>query len=362
MVAIVNGTHRTEMVYNGAGQRVQIIEKENGSEVSNKRFVWVGTEIAEERDSSGANVIKRFYGQGLQQGGNSYFYARDHLGSVREMTDSAGTVQARYDFDPYGRRMKVSGSLETDVGFTGHYTHAPSGLNLTLYRAYDPELGRWLSRDPVGEPGSIVWFYKATKYQKALTRANRLMSRTQGSVHQGRIASVLNMSRSFRINSLKKRLMLRLQVPSESIGGVNLYQFCSGSPVNRYDPHGTQSEESGYPWVIPEAYELGADTGNPTQEIGTATYSCDLFEVDYDNWTCLYRCGTRIGSGTGDTPASLEGWEELPMPSDCDCEDPISFIFTFEEEMYTESQWERISREQPPPPDVQFEFGFENLF
>jgi len=31
------------------------------------------------------------------------------------------------------------------------FTHQPSGLYLTKFRAYDPFSGRWLSRDPVGE-------------------------------------------------------------------------------------------------------------------------------------------------------------------------------------------------------------------
>ncbi|WP_074986574.1 RHS repeat-associated core domain-containing protein [Pseudomonas citronellolis] len=33
--------------------------------------------------------------------------------------------------------------------------HQASGLYLALYRAYDPESGRWLSRDPIGERGGI---------------------------------------------------------------------------------------------------------------------------------------------------------------------------------------------------------------
>lgn len=36
-----------------------------------------------------------------------------------------------------------------------YYHHAPSGLQLALYRAYDPNLGRWLSEDPIGEEGGI---------------------------------------------------------------------------------------------------------------------------------------------------------------------------------------------------------------
>jgi RHS repeat-associated protein len=33
--------------------------------------------------------------------------------------------------------------------------HAPSGLYLTKYRAYEPQSGRWLSRDPIEEEGGI---------------------------------------------------------------------------------------------------------------------------------------------------------------------------------------------------------------
>jgi RHS repeat-associated protein len=35
------------------------------------------------------------------------------------------------------------------AGYTGHHEHRKSGLWLTWYRAYDPETGRWLSRDPL---------------------------------------------------------------------------------------------------------------------------------------------------------------------------------------------------------------------
>jgi RHS repeat-associated protein len=33
--------------------------------------------------------------------------------------------------------------------------HRSSGLNLTLFRAYDSDLGRWISRDPIGERGGL---------------------------------------------------------------------------------------------------------------------------------------------------------------------------------------------------------------
>lgn len=71
------------------------------------------------------------------------------------MTDATGTIRARYDYDPYGNVTKLSGNLDTDFAYTGHYYHAASGLHLAPYRGYDPRLGRWLSRDPIAEMGGI---------------------------------------------------------------------------------------------------------------------------------------------------------------------------------------------------------------
>ena len=159
LTAVTNGTHRSEFTYNGLSQRVKIVEKDNGSVTSTKQFVWCpgDAQPCEERDGSN-NVTKRFYPQGMQVGSTNYYYTRDHLGSVRELTDNSGVVQTRYDYDPYGRRTKLSGSLDADFGFTGHYYHQPSGLDLTLYRAYDADLGRWISRDPIGEAGGINFY------------------------------------------------------------------------------------------------------------------------------------------------------------------------------------------------------------
>jgi RHS repeat-associated protein len=139
------------------GRRVKIVEKNNGTITSTKQFVWCGKQICEERDGNNS-VTARFYGEGFIRyvpSAQPLFYTRDHLGSVREVTDSTGAVRARYDYDPYGRVMKVSGDLDSDFRYTGHYFHAPSGLHLAMYRAYDADLGSWLNRDPIGEEGGL---------------------------------------------------------------------------------------------------------------------------------------------------------------------------------------------------------------
>jgi RHS repeat-associated protein len=152
LAAVTAGNQRTEFAYDGLGRRTGIRLLVNGIEVSNRRFLWNGNDIAEERTVAGA-VAKRFFGQGmtLEAGPNagSYYYTRDHLGSIRELIDAGGTVRARYSYDPFGRRTRLAGDLDADFGFAQLFWSPEAGVNLTLFRAYDPGTGRWLSRDPL---------------------------------------------------------------------------------------------------------------------------------------------------------------------------------------------------------------------
>jgi RHS repeat-associated protein len=150
-----SGGATSNFAYDGLSRRVSIIEKNSGGTVtSTKNYLWIGSEIAEERDASNT-VTKRFFSQGEQQSGTNYYYTRDHLGSVREMCSSTGSIVARYGYDPYGRTTLVSGSNLATFQYTGDYAHQASGLSLTYFRAYDPNTGRWLSRDPLEEEAGI---------------------------------------------------------------------------------------------------------------------------------------------------------------------------------------------------------------
>jgi RHS repeat-associated protein len=150
LISITGPTNQSLFTFDGLGRRMQIIEKTNGVAYITNKFVWDNMELCQQRNSANG-IIKQFIGDGEQISGTNYFFTYDHLGNVREMVDSSGTVQARYDYDPYGRRTKISGSLDADFAYAGYYYHSASGLYLTLYRAYDADLGRWLSRDPIGD-------------------------------------------------------------------------------------------------------------------------------------------------------------------------------------------------------------------
>ena len=83
--------------YDGMSRRTKITELTNGTVTSKKLYWWLGGTIVCERDGlvSGFPITKRYFGQGLVQGVTKLFYTFDHLGSVRELVDDAGTVQQR---------------------------------------------------------------------------------------------------------------------------------------------------------------------------------------------------------------------------------------------------------------------------
>ena len=150
--------NRTEFAYDGLGRIVLVLERTKSAVIKTRRFVWIGNRIAQERDENDV-LVRRYFAEGEQRTTRAergdYYYALDHLGSIREVTDKLGTVQARYDYDPSGKRTKMTGQLDFDLGYAGYFHHEPSGLDFARHRAYDSILGRWISRDPIAERGGL---------------------------------------------------------------------------------------------------------------------------------------------------------------------------------------------------------------
>lgn len=144
---------RTEFAYDGLSRRVQMLEK-NGSGLVQRtsKFVWDGQTIAEERDATNV-VVKRFLPEGVQivanaTPNNKLFYSRDHLGSVRGLTNETGAILSTLDYDAYGGLSRPP--VPSITGFTGgpvltglisRITHASAGtFDLTLARSGSPTI------------------------------------------------------------------------------------------------------------------------------------------------------------------------------------------------------------------------------
>jgi len=150
-----NPATRSEFGYDALGRRIGLQDQSNGVLTQDLRLVYCGTTLCGKQDNLTGNAT-RYYGDGESRDGTGFYYHRDHLGSVRAVTDAAGSLKADYSYDPYGRRTVLSGSAaDSDFGYTGHFMHQASGLALASYRAYDADIGRWISRDPIGERGGV---------------------------------------------------------------------------------------------------------------------------------------------------------------------------------------------------------------
>jgi len=162
---IGDATRFIKITYPGSGNNSQFVpdpygtiakiqEYSGGALINTRQFVWSGDSICESRDAS-SSVSARYFEYGQTIGSTAYFYTKDSLNSVREMVDTSANIQAEYGYDPFGRISLFLGSLSSDFRYAGYYFHAPSGLSLTLKRAYSSSQGRWISRDPLEEEGGV---------------------------------------------------------------------------------------------------------------------------------------------------------------------------------------------------------------
>jgi RHS repeat-associated protein len=150
-----NPATRSDLAYDAISRRIGIKDRNNGTTTKDARLIYCGTTLCAEHDYL-TNSFTRYYDDGAALDGEGVYYHRDHLGSVRGVTDAEGAVKATYAYDPYGRRTTLTGKVtDSAFGYTGHYVHSATGLALAPYRAYDAGIGRWISRDPIGEEGGI---------------------------------------------------------------------------------------------------------------------------------------------------------------------------------------------------------------
>jgi RHS repeat-associated protein len=85
------------------------------------------------------------------------FAVYDANGNVTEYVNASGATVAHYEYDPFGGISRQTGALADEFPhrFSTKYLDSETGLVYYGYRYYSPELGRWLSRDPLADHASL---------------------------------------------------------------------------------------------------------------------------------------------------------------------------------------------------------------
>lgn len=125
-------------------------------------FLYSGQlRIVAELDSAGAMVSRFVYGSKqnvpdyMVKDGTTYRILSDQVGSVRLVVNATtGAIAQRIDYDAFGNPTYVTGLPNFQpFGFAGGLTDADTGLVRFGARDYDPSVGRWTSKDPIGFEG-----------------------------------------------------------------------------------------------------------------------------------------------------------------------------------------------------------------
>jgi RHS repeat-associated protein len=81
----------------------------------------------------------------------------DQIGTPQEVTDKDGELLWSGQYDAWGkvRRDGTAPRIEQPLRFAGQYADAGTGLHYNTFRYYDPDVGRFISQDPIGLHGGI---------------------------------------------------------------------------------------------------------------------------------------------------------------------------------------------------------------
>ncbi len=140
--------------YDALGRR---ISRSSNSATAN--FLYDGIDVVRDVASGSAATIDYLNGLGpdtkLSQKSastGSMYFLSDHLGSTADLANQAGNVIEHQQYEPYG---DGPGSALTRYGYTGRERDSETGLIYYRARWYDPQQGRFISEDPLGNRGGL---------------------------------------------------------------------------------------------------------------------------------------------------------------------------------------------------------------
>ena len=152
--------------YDPMGRRIQKQHIDQTGAITTRRYIYDNEDILYILD--GQNNILTEFSHGteidepisLRRDGTTYNYHADLLGSIVAISDDQGILIQRYSYNAFGEIISVQdpGFIQP-YGFTGREFDQESGLYYYRERYYDPVIGKFISKDPIGLEGGDLNFY-----------------------------------------------------------------------------------------------------------------------------------------------------------------------------------------------------------
>jgi RHS repeat-associated protein len=176
------GKRRLDFTYDHQSRRIQkLVSTHSGSSYvaqSTNRFIYDGWNLLAALSPQAAVIQSFIWGldlSGSEQGAggvcgllavmdasainnqpSTHFTAFDGNGNVSVLVAAAsGTISAQYEYGPFSEGVRLTGPMAkaNKFRFSTKYQDDESDQLYYGYRSYNPASGRWLNRDPLGEPG-----------------------------------------------------------------------------------------------------------------------------------------------------------------------------------------------------------------
>jgi RHS repeat-associated protein len=145
--------------YDALGRRVKRSQISFSTNI--QKYTYDGLDVV--LDDINGTITKYQNGPGIDDklktktGTTSQYYLQDHLGSRVALTNSSGAITESESYDSFGNRTNTT--FSNRYQFTGREYDATTGLQYSRARWYDPQLGRFISEDPIGFAGGEVNSY-----------------------------------------------------------------------------------------------------------------------------------------------------------------------------------------------------------
>ncbi|ATQ73515.1 hypothetical protein CR152_02520 [Massilia violaceinigra] len=183
------GTAETLFDYDPLGRRIAKTELRGTKGAipaeGRRRFVWQGLRMVQEiRDGAlscyiyspdeGFTPLARVdtaIGQGValaaagseQPRSRIYHFHTDLVGAPLEVTDESGEMAWTASYTAWGKadigdETAMASRIEQPLRYPGQYADQSTGLHYNTFRFYDPDIGRYISPDPIGLEGGTNLF------------------------------------------------------------------------------------------------------------------------------------------------------------------------------------------------------------